>query len=244
MHESRSVLQPPVAVRCSVFLSLLPRSLLLAHSLSVLYPILAPSPSLFLRRAIIHPPGPLIAAQPTHIQCLYISAWFGGRRGCANERDREREGGGGRKGGERERGAELTHHGNGKWDAAEYRWTLTGMRVRITECHPYSAGLAAVSGQCYRYISIITFSLAAQRSAAFRYTHAATPRCIAHPPAVSRSHHAVRFASRRIVCKRDARPRLSHLRFDPRLHGYAGLTSNLRQLLAAWLDRSDGIASS
>lgn len=59
------------------------------------------------------------------------------------------------------RSTELTRHGNGKWDAAEYRWTLTGMRVRITECHPYSAGLAAVSGQCHRYISIITFAIAA-----------------------------------------------------------------------------------
>ena len=66
-------------------------------------------------------------------------------------RERERE---------REREAELTRHGNGKWDATEYRWTLTGMRVRITGCHPYSAGLAAVSGQCHRYISIITFAIA------------------------------------------------------------------------------------
>lgn len=61
---------------------------------------------------------------------------------------------------ERGREAELTRHGNGKWDATEYRWTLTGMRVRITGCHPYSAGLAAVSGQCHRYISIITFAIA------------------------------------------------------------------------------------
>jgi len=50
------------------------------------------------------------------------------------------------------------------------------MRVRITGCHPYSAGLAAVSGQCYRYISIITFGRAAQRSAAFRSLACASAR--------------------------------------------------------------------
>jgi len=84
---------------------------------------------------------------------------------AADNKEREREG-----------ATERTRHGNGKWDAAEYRWTLTGMRVRITGCHPYSAGLAAVSGQCYRYISIITFGRAAQRSAAFRSLACASAR--------------------------------------------------------------------
>lgn len=61
--------------------------------------------------------------------------------------------------------------------------TLTGMRVRITECHPYSAGLAAVSGQCYRYISIITFGRAAQRSTAFRCIHSvALAMRLSRPP--------------------------------------------------------------
>lgn len=179
------MLQPPVAVRCSVFLSLFSTSLLLT-----LLPF-----SLTLPRN--HPPSwtPDCGATDTHPVSVYLSLI----RRAKGLREREgsgREGGAGR---EREREnesgrEELTHHGNGKWDAAEYRWTLTGMRVRITECHPYSAGLAAVSGQCYRYISIITFSLAAQRSAAFRYTHSATPRCVARPP------RRISFASRGPIC--------------------------------------------
>lgn len=95
---------------------------------------------------------------------------------------------------ERGREAELTRHGNGKWDATEYRWTLTGMRVRITGCHPYSAGLAAVSGQCHRYISIITFAIATSRL--HSNAHAALPHCAA----VVRLH----ISSRRPICIRYA----------------------------------------
>lgn len=95
---------------------------------------------------------------------------------------------------ERDREAELTRHGNGKWDATEYRWTLTGMRVRITGCHPYSAGLAAVSGQCHRYISIITFAIATSRL--HSNAHAALPHCAA----VVRLH----ISSRRPICIRYA----------------------------------------
>lgn len=116
----------------------------------------------------------------------YVSVKLHGERGGWRRRgERERE---------RGREAELTRHGNGKWDATEYRWTLTGMRVRITGCHPYSAGLAAVSGQCHRYISIITFAIATSRL--HSNAHAALPHCAA----VVRLH----ISSRRPICIRYA----------------------------------------
>lgn len=203
--------------QCAV-LSFFLYSLRLSFSLSVPCPI--PIPFLSYSAAQSSLLDPWLRCN-RHTSSICISQPDSEGEGVARTRGIGERGGGGRERENESGREELTHHGNGKWDAAEYRWTLTGMRVRITECHPYSAGLAAVSGQCYRYISIITFSLAAQRSAAFRYTHPATPRCIARPSGVSRSHHAGRFASRRIVCKRAARPRLSHLQFDPRFHGYA-----------------------
>lgn len=141
-RESLCAPQPPVAVRRSVFLSLFSRSLLLTRSLSVLYPIptrfLSLSLSLPLSRN--HPPSwtPDCGATDTHPVSVYLSLIR--RAKGLREREGSREGERGGELGESERenesGAreELTHHGNGKWDAAEYRWTLTGMRVRITEC--------------------------------------------------------------------------------------------------------------
>lgn len=118
------------------------------------------------------------------------------------------------------------------------------MRVRITGCHPYSAGLAAVSGQCYRYISIITFGRAVQRSAAFR----CTLRCRNAPPvpsapaARSPARRVSRASAPRADLHRDAaasyanapRPRLSRLRASTRVT--RGLTSSsLAGWLAGWL---------